>query len=506
MRTTRLASIFVLTTFVGACTGLLGDFKVTDGSETFEGGLLDGSVDGPTGTGSGEEAGSDGGPCSPGTPCGAGFRCVDGSCVPRKAPGTDCAGSAECRDGLTCLDAVCCTVSVCGPCHNCGRTGTCSVTVGSAAGTPDPMPNGCTGANSCNAAGQCRRVLGELCNAGNECVSGNCVDGRCCGDATCPACRNCGATGACDVVVGSAAGREDLTPTACQTDSMCNAAGACTARWTLVGTDTGLQFGGTAYAIGMGNFLYYATNNNSGGATQFFRSFDVTSSAFANQSLANNDLCACGYEGTLVAANGQLHYIANSVTSYSPNKSPLVAWVLHNSYTSPIDRSRGEAAYAVSNNLVYGVGGRGSLFTAQTYNVASDTWNTVASTPTALYRGCGASYGGKIYAFGGQDEPTNKPTNKMYAYDEGNPGLGWVTLPDITFGCFAHTGQVWQNKIVIRAGGSIQVFDPATAKWETPIPFPPGGSQWEVMVAGAPDGLYVVGNVGSDLRIFKYAF
>jgi hypothetical protein len=362
------------------------------------------------------------------------------------------------------------------------------------------MPNGCTGANSCNAAGQCKRVLGELCNTGNECVSGNCVDNRCCGDATCSACLNCGATGACDVVVGSAAGRADTTPTACQADSLCNAAGACTARWTVVGTDAGLQFAGVAYTIGMGNFLYYATNTN--GAAQFFRSFDVTTNALASQGLQGNDLCACGYGGALVAANGQLHYIANSARSYSPNKSPLAAWVDHPSYLNPTDLRRGEAAYAVSGNLVYGVGGRGPLLTVQTYNVATDTWGSIASTPTAINNGCGASYAGKIYAFGGQ----TAPNTKMYAYDEANPGAGWATLADITFACFAHTGQVWQNKIVIGAGGSVQVFDPATATWATPIPFPPGGTQWEVIVAGAPDGLYAVGNVGADLKIFKYGF
>jgi hypothetical protein len=52
----------------------------------------------------------------------------------------------------------------------------------------------------------------------------------------------------------------------------------------------------------------------------------------------------------------------------------------------------------------------------------------------------------------------------------------------------------------------VQVFNPATALWETPIPLPASGAKWEVMVAGAPDGLYAVGNVGADLGIFKYVF
>ena len=152
----------------------------------------------------------------------------------------------------------------------------------------------------------------------------------------------------------------------------------------------------------------------------------------------------------------------------------------------------------MSGSIIYGAGGRGNLPTVQTYNVANDTWSTVANTPAATDGACGASYGGKIYVFGGQ-------TAKMYAYDEANPGLGWATLPDITFGCSERTGQVWQNKIVIAAGGSIQIFNPATTTWEPAIPFPAGGDAWQVMVAGAPDGLYVVGNVGADLGIFKYA-
>jgi hypothetical protein len=479
MRSSRIVSIVLLTAFAGACTGLLGDYTVTDGSDPSAPGA-DGSVEGATSSGGETGTGSETG-------------------GPKKPAGSDCTQSDECLGGLSCLDAVCCLSFVCGPCSNCGRDGTCSVKIGSAAGTPDPMPNGCDGTSSCNASNQCKKVLGQICTAGNECVSGNCVDGRCCGDATCPACRNCGATGACDVVVGTADGKDDPTPTACKADSMCNASGVCKARWSLVGTDAGLQFGGAAYAIGMGNFLYYATENNSGVAAQFFRSFDVTTSALASQGLVSNDLCACGYEGTLVAANGQLHYIANSARSYSPNKSPLAAWVDHASYTNPTNRSRGEAAYAVSGNLVYGVGGRGNLLTAQTYNVATDTWAAIASTPAGTNQACAASYGGKVYVFGGQ-------TSKMYAYDEANPGAGWTTLPDITFGCSAHTGQVWQGKIVIGAGTSVQVFNPATALWETPIPLPASGAKWEVMVAGAPDGLYAVGNVGADLGIFKYVF
>lgn len=72
--------------------------------------------------------------------------------------------------------------------------------------------------------GTSSKPLGAACAASGECESGSCVDGVCCGVSTCPACRNCGADGACSVVVK---GAPDRTDAACDNGFACDASGAC---------------------------------------------------------------------------------------------------------------------------------------------------------------------------------------------------------------------------------------------------------------------------------------
>jgi sulfatase modifying factor 1 len=136
-----------------------------------------------------------------------------------KAAGTGCAGAGECQTGLTCLDGVCCTQASCPQCQNCGATGTCSITVTVG---EDATGIACTGTNTCNAAGLCRKKPGESCTpTQNECASGTCTDNRCCSQ-SCEVCQSCTGLGGTCVAITNA---DD--PDSCTGTNTCNATGLC---------------------------------------------------------------------------------------------------------------------------------------------------------------------------------------------------------------------------------------------------------------------------------------
>ena len=127
-----------------------------------------------------------------------------GSCT---VPG-DCA-SSFCKDGACCNEA--CTA----PCHTC-TTGTCTDIIGA-----DDNPE-CTGNNTCDGVGACKKDRGQTCAAGTECASTYCKDTKCCNTACTTACQTCNnATGTCTTVTSI----EDAPE--CSATGMCNASGAC---------------------------------------------------------------------------------------------------------------------------------------------------------------------------------------------------------------------------------------------------------------------------------------
>jgi len=138
-----------------------------------------------------------------------------------KAAGSGCGVGTECASG-NCLDGVCCTQPTCPQCQNCGASGACSVTVANADDTTGAT---CSGTNTCDGSGACRTKPGLTCGSGAECASGNCLDGVCCTQSSCPQCRNCGSDGTCSVTVSSA---DDTTGATCTGNhTTCSAAGAC---------------------------------------------------------------------------------------------------------------------------------------------------------------------------------------------------------------------------------------------------------------------------------------
>lgn len=79
-----------------------------------------------------------------------------------------------------------------------------------------------------------KRAMGEVCDVGTECASGNCVDRVCCASASCGVCRGCNvpsAVGRChDLPAGApepAGGCARAEASSCGLDGKCDGSGAC---------------------------------------------------------------------------------------------------------------------------------------------------------------------------------------------------------------------------------------------------------------------------------------
>ncbi len=148
--------------------------------------------------------------------CAAGHYCLGGACLPKVELGEPCHDDSACAGGR-CVDGVCCAEPCDGTCRSCaldGRLGVCSVLKDA------PDPDTCSGERRCDAAGECRLVLGEPCGAGADCASLLCLDGVCCEsscDGLCERCDNPGAEGRCRLLA-------DASPNA-DPDGECG--GAC---------------------------------------------------------------------------------------------------------------------------------------------------------------------------------------------------------------------------------------------------------------------------------------
>jgi len=95
-----------------------------------------------------------------------------GSCGPCDA-GLGCDAEADCASGF-CAGGVCCNEACDDGCVRCdleGARGICAY-------VPESDPDeawGCSGALACDGKGACKKVEGEPCDLGKECLSGKCV-------------------------------------------------------------------------------------------------------------------------------------------------------------------------------------------------------------------------------------------------------------------------------------------------------------------------------------------
>ncbi|MBI4703336.1 MAG: hypothetical protein HY744_19645, partial [Deltaproteobacteria bacterium] len=172
--------------------------------------------------------------CGGDSDCTAGYYC-DGAdkCVLYKLLGVACGGNYECASG-NCADGVCCDGACNNKCEACtkakngGSDGTCDFVTKST----DPDTE-CSSSERCDGAGACKKIDGEGCGGGGECLSGFCPaqDKKCCDKAcggTCEACANSKtgkSDGTCDFVTKSTDLDDECTDPG--SPDVCDGAGAC---------------------------------------------------------------------------------------------------------------------------------------------------------------------------------------------------------------------------------------------------------------------------------------
>jgi hypothetical protein len=101
---------------------------------------------------------------------------------------------------------MCCNTEctgVCGACSAAKKGGGFDGNCGFVAPNTDPDDE-CSGTLVCNGTGECKKVDGDSCGNGSECLTGNCVDGVCCNAACGGPCEACSAakTGGADGICG----------------------------------------------------------------------------------------------------------------------------------------------------------------------------------------------------------------------------------------------------------------------------------------------------------------
>lgn len=147
------------------------------------------------------------------------------ACVMKFPMGFSCTLGTQCGSGL-CVDAVCCSSSCAGTCQSCNVAGSAGMCVNLPPGQKDSV--NCSGQNSCDGNGGCKKDNGQTCASASECLSGNCIDGVCCETACLGTCRACNVAGLIGTCVNVPMGEEDpIATTACTGVNSCNGAGAC---------------------------------------------------------------------------------------------------------------------------------------------------------------------------------------------------------------------------------------------------------------------------------------
>ncbi|NUO51902.1 MAG: hypothetical protein HOV80_23880 [Polyangiaceae bacterium] len=131
--------------------------------------------------------------------------------------GTDC---PPCENGLGCMMRTDCVSGFCmgTSCAACGGDGDCDAAT--------QWCNSDTNGGTCEA----KKPDGQTCDGGNECTNGNCVDGFCCGSASCNECQSCnipGMEGTCN---------NDPGGTSCNDGQFCTMTDTCDGAGTCNGT------------------------------------------------------------------------------------------------------------------------------------------------------------------------------------------------------------------------------------------------------------------------------
>lgn len=137
-------------------------------------------------------------------------------CAPASCIGTTLSPADSCNGMGACVDAgsMSCNGFICNP--------TADACLSSCIGDAD-----CAAGNYCTFGGQClpKQGNGASCTQNKQCTSNACVDGTCCGSASCGTCQACNVPGSLGACANVPAGQIDVGT--CSGVNVCNGAGGC---------------------------------------------------------------------------------------------------------------------------------------------------------------------------------------------------------------------------------------------------------------------------------------
>lgn len=184
-----------------------------------------------------------------------------------------------------------------------------------------------------------------------------------------------------------------------------------------------------------------------------------------------------------------------------------------------LPQARHHIALAAAGGLIYGIGGFSGGFPnwqAQSdvfvYDAAADRWRAGVAMTQPRAEGIAAAVEGKVYVFGGRVRASRDATHFNDHADTTlaemfDPATGWSRLPDAPTARNSAASAVIEGKIYVVGGrqalkqadgslrqvnvATLEVFDPATRRWETRAPMPQ--AQGGLAAAAHGGRLYVFG-------------
>jgi len=260
----------------------------------------------------------------------------------------------------------------------------------------------------------------------------------------------------------------------------------------------------------VGNQVIAAYGDQSGfGDSNLTRIYNIASDTWTMGSDAPGDPRA---EGTAVTNDGILYALGGRSFTALPDLDAYNVATDMWTTLAPMNTARAGLAAAVVDDSIYAIGGRvsgggpcsgGPLDAVERYDIATNSWTTVASLPIPLSDAAAVASDDEIYVFGGctGDDFPETTVNTVYVYNvDTNTWSTAAPMPRARAG-FYQVGE--QGNSVYVMGGldsffdtaadpNVDIYNMALDTWTTsdvPMPQPRG----EMVVASHGGRIYTVG-------------
>lgn len=257
----------------------------------------------------------------------------------------------------------------------------------------------------------------------------------------------------------------------------------------------------------VGNLIVaaYGYGPFSGGDTNLTRIYNIAHNSWSFGSPAPGPASS---EGIAVSHAGSIYALGGRNGAGSDNNRYTPAsdtWTV----LAPMPTARDGLGAAVVGDSIYAIGGRSQTFgpctgfpplaTVERYDIATNTWTTVAPLPTPRSDIGAIDHGGKIYVFGGcTGFGPGTVSNEVDIYDR-NTNLWTLGAPMPTARAAFYGIGIKGDSIYVMGGEDAtgapspanEVYDVAHDSWSTATPLP--NPRGEMGVASHGGRIYTVG-------------